>query len=70
MTDAADGSVSISIGNERSFLSALVGATDRIGLLPEALSGLGSNVRVHVGEDVEVGANEVSCGPGCKPDSD
>lgn len=60
--DAADGTVSISIGNERSFLSALLGATNRVGLLPGALDGLGSDVRVHVGEDVEVGEDEVVTG--------
>jgi len=60
--DAADGTVSISIGNEDSFLRALLGSTDRIRLLPDALSGLGSDVRVHVGEDVEIGEDEVVAG--------
>jgi hypothetical protein len=60
--DAADGSVSISIGNESSFLRALLGATDRIGLLPDALAGLGSDVRVHIGEDIVVGEDEVVAG--------
>lgn len=57
--DAADGSVSISIGNERSFLTALLGSVDRMGMMPEALAGLGSDVRVHVGEDVTIGDDEV-----------
>jgi hypothetical protein len=57
--DTSDGSVSISIGNERSFLTTLLGSSDRIGLVPQALAGLASDVRVHVGEDVEIGEDEV-----------
>ena len=56
--DASDGTVSISIGNERSFLRALLGSADRLGLLPAALEGLDSNVRVHVGEDVDIAEGE------------
>ncbi|MGD8288444.1 MAG: hypothetical protein PVI31_07460 [Gemmatimonadota bacterium] len=57
--DASDGTVSVSIGDERSFLSSLLGASDRMALIPEALDGLGSDVRVHVGEDVDIGEDEV-----------
>ena len=60
--DAADGAVSISIGDERSFLSALLGSTERIGLFPAALAGLGADVRVHVGEDVEIAEDEIVTG--------
>jgi hypothetical protein len=60
--DASDGTVSISIGNEGSFLRALLGSADRVGLLPDALAGLGSDVRVHVGEDVAIAEGEVVAG--------
>jgi cytoskeletal protein CcmA (bactofilin family) len=57
--DAADGSVSISIGNGNSILAALLGSAERIGLLPDALSDLGPDVRLHVDEDVDIGEDEV-----------
>jgi len=55
--DTADGSVSVSI-NGGSLLRSLLGSARRIELLPEALSDLGDDVRVHVGEDVTVGEGE------------
>jgi hypothetical protein len=60
--DAADGTVSVSIGDGGSFLRTLLSSTDRVGLIPAALAGLGSNVRLHVGEDVEIARNEVVTG--------
>lgn len=57
--DASNGTVSVSIGSGRSFLTSLIGSSNRIAVLPEALDGLGPDVSVHVGEDVEVGEGEV-----------
>jgi hypothetical protein len=57
--DAADGSVSISLGNGSSILGALLGSAERIGLLPDALSDLGPDVQLHLDEDVDVAENEV-----------
>jgi hypothetical protein len=49
-------------GDAGAFLRALLGSTDRLRLLEEALTGLGADVRVHVGEDVDVSADEVVSG--------
>ena len=45
-------------GDAGSLLRALLRSTDRIGLIEEALAGLDANVRVHVGEDVAISAEE------------
>jgi cytoskeletal protein CcmA (bactofilin family) len=57
--DAGSGSVEISVGNGSSLLGALLGSAERIGLLPDALSDLGPNVRLYLDEDVDIGEDEV-----------
>jgi hypothetical protein len=49
-------------GDVSSLVRALLGSTSRLRLLEEALAGLDRDVRVYVGEDVEVGADEVVSG--------
>jgi hypothetical protein len=49
-------------GDAGSLLRALLRSRGRLGLLEEALAGLDSDVRVHVGENVEVPASEVVSG--------
>jgi hypothetical protein len=49
-------------GDAGSLLRALLRSTGRLGLLEEALSGLDADVRVHVGENVDIPAGEVVSG--------
>ena len=55
----ADPAAAASDGDAGSLLRALLRSSGRISLLEEALAGLDADVRVHVGEDVEVAADEV-----------
>jgi hypothetical protein len=48
------GTVSISIGDERSLIELLVNSVGQLGVLEDALSGLDDDVRVHVDEDVVI----------------
>ena len=50
--DAAD--VSVSASDERSLARILLGSASRLGILEEALEGLGSELRVYVDEDVTI----------------
>ena len=56
---ADDAAGAASRGDATSLLRALLRSTGRLSLLEEALAGLDADVRVHVGEDVEVTADEV-----------
>jgi hypothetical protein len=57
--DAEAGSVSVSVGDQRRLVQLLFGSLERLGALDEALDGLGSDVRVHIDEDVDVDAGDV-----------
>lgn len=52
--------VSVSVGDERgeALVRVLLGQTARLATLGAALEGLGSDIRLHIDEDVEVAAGE------------
>jgi len=50
---------SITIGDETSLVRVLMKSVGRLGVLDEALSGLGDDFRVHVDEDVTIQEEEV-----------
>jgi hypothetical protein len=59
--DAEDGTVSVSIGDgsPSAILELLLNSSSRLGLLEQALDGLGPDYNVHLQESVDVGADEV-----------
>jgi hypothetical protein len=59
--DATGPSISLSIGSgeEGSLVNLLLGSVGRLGLLEDALEGLGPDLQVRIQEDVEVSAGEV-----------
>ena len=52
--DAAEGSVSVSLGDQSSLVEVLLNSVGRLGVLEEALRDLDDDVRVHFDEDVTV----------------
>jgi cytoskeletal protein CcmA (bactofilin family) len=57
--DAEDGSVSLSIGDDASFLRVLLNSTSRLGLMEQALENIAGDFKIHVEEDVVVPAGSV-----------
>lgn len=52
-------SVDVSMsGDDGALVRALLGQTDRLAVLGQALDGIGSNMKLHVGEDVTVAKGE------------
>ncbi len=48
----------VSVGGDGALVRALLGQSGRLATLEEALKGVGSNLKLHVGEDVAVEAGE------------
>lgn len=57
--DADEGSISVSISDRGSLLSALLGSLDHLTILQDALADLGDDIRLHVEEDVVIPAGSV-----------
>ncbi len=55
---APDHNVDVSIGDRSSLLKLLMGKIDGVDAVKEALDGLGDEARIHIGEDVDVPADE------------
>ena len=57
--DVDEGSVSVSIGDDSSLMTVLLGSLNRLGVLEDALEGVGDDIRLHVDEDVVIAAGSV-----------
>lgn len=57
--DSGDGSVSLSIGDDASFLRVLLNSTSRLGLMEQALENVDGDLRIHVEEDIVVREGDV-----------
>ncbi len=54
LQDAPDEAPQVSVSDERTLARVLLGSVGRLSLLEEALEGVSSDLRVHVGEDVVI----------------